>query len=51
VKGQVKAVRSEAKVGFQFLQLNTKVQRQLEDLIDDLIKHIVKRIAERAEVI
>jgi c-di-GMP-binding flagellar brake protein YcgR len=51
VKGQVKAVRSEAKVGFQFLQLNTKVQRQLEDLIDDLIKHVVKRIAERAEVI
>ena len=51
VRGQVKAIRSEAKVGFQFLQLNGKVQRQLEDLIDELIKHIVKRFAERTEVI
>jgi len=50
VQGQVKAPRSDTRVGFEFPQLSKRVQRQLEDLVDELIGNIVKRFAERTEL-
>jgi c-di-GMP-binding flagellar brake protein YcgR len=50
VQGQVKAIRSDTRIGFQFPQLNNRVRRQLEDLVDELITNIVKRFKERTEL-
>jgi c-di-GMP-binding flagellar brake protein YcgR len=45
VRGQVRAVRSDTTIGFQFPQLSARVRRQLEDLIQELMDNIVKRFA------
>lgn len=50
VRGQAKAIRSGTQIGFQFLQVGTRVRREIEDLIDELIENVVKRIAARAEL-
>lgn len=50
VRGQVKGIRSDTGIGFQFPLLSKRVQRQLEDLVDELIDNIVKRFAERKEI-
>ena len=50
VRGQVKAVRSDTRIGFEFPQLSKRVRTQLEDLVDELIGNIVKRFAERTEL-
>jgi hypothetical protein len=50
VRGQVKGIRSDTRIGFQFPLISKKVQRQLEDLIDELIDNIVKRFAQRKEI-
>jgi hypothetical protein len=48
VRGQVKAVRSSTKVGFQFHQVSRRMSLQLQDLIDEL-KQAAPRRDERAE--
>jgi hypothetical protein len=50
VSGQVKGIRSDARVGLKFPVLSERVRRQLEDLVEDLIDNIVKRFAERKEI-
>jgi c-di-GMP-binding flagellar brake protein YcgR len=50
LQGQVKALRSDTRVGFEFPQLAPRVRRQLEDLVDELIGNVVKRFAERTEL-
>ena len=51
VRGQVKEIRSDTRIGFEFPLLNKKVRRQLEDLVNELIDNIVKRFAQRKEII
>jgi hypothetical protein len=48
--GLVKAIRSETRIGFQFVEVNGRTRRELEDLIEDLIQDIVKRFKERREI-
>ena len=50
VKGQVREIRSDTRIGFEFPLLSKKVRRQLEDLVDELIGNIVKRFAQRKEI-
>lgn len=50
LQGQVKAPRSDTRVGFEFPQLSPRMRRQLEDLVDELIGNVVKRFAERTEL-
>ncbi|MGD0942248.1 MAG: PilZ domain-containing protein [Terracidiphilus sp.] len=42
VRGQVRAIRSETLVGFQFPMLSDRIRRQLEDLVGELIDHLKK---------
>jgi hypothetical protein len=51
MRGQVKEIRSDNRIGFEFPLLNKKVRRQLEDLVNELIDNIVKRFAQRKEII
>ncbi len=45
VKGQVKSIRSETTVGFQFPALSARVRRQLEDLVEELEENHLKNCA------
>ncbi|MGA9672959.1 MAG: PilZ domain-containing protein [Terracidiphilus sp.] len=47
VRGQVKAIRSETTIGFQFPALSERVRKQLDELMKELIADIRKRQAER----
>jgi len=49
VRGKVRAIRSESKIGLQFLQVSERVRKQLEDLVDELFKEVIKRFKERQE--
>jgi hypothetical protein len=50
VRGQVREIRSDTRIGFEFPLLSKKVRRQLEDLVDELIDNIVKRFAQCKEI-
>jgi hypothetical protein len=50
MQGQVKAIRSDTRIGFEFVAVNERVRRDLEDLIEELIQDIVKRFKERREI-
>jgi hypothetical protein len=47
VRGQVKAIRTDRTIGFQFPLLSERVRNQLEDLMKELIENIMKRQAAR----
>ncbi len=49
VRGRVRSIRSETKIGFEFPQLSKRVRRQLEYVVDELIGNLVRRFAERKE--
>jgi len=51
VRGQVKAIRSETRIGFEFPTLSNRVRRQIEDMVDELIDNVVKRFAENKELV
>jgi len=42
VWGQVRAIRSDTRVGFQFILLSERVRRRIEDLIEQLIKDFLE---------
>lgn len=50
VRGQVKAIRSDSTIGFQFPVLSERVQKQIDDLMMELIADLRKRQAERHRV-
>jgi hypothetical protein len=45
VRGQVKAIRSDTTIGFQFPALSQRVRRQLEDLVEELGEERLKHLA------
>ena len=45
VRGQVRAIQSETKIGFEFHFVNEKVRRELETLVQELLRSIVRRFA------
>jgi len=47
VRGQVKAIRSDRTIGFQFTVLTDRAKKQLDDLMKELIADIRRRQAER----
>jgi len=47
VRGQVRAIRSNTTIGFQFPLLSERVRKQLEDLMKELMENIIKRQANR----
>jgi c-di-GMP-binding flagellar brake protein YcgR len=46
VRGQVKVLRSETMVGFEFVNLTDRVRRDLYALIEELKEEIIKRVKE-----
>jgi hypothetical protein len=50
MQGQVRAIRSDTRIGFQFVEVNEGARKELEDLIEELIQDIVKRFKERREI-
>jgi c-di-GMP-binding flagellar brake protein YcgR len=46
VHGQVKTIRSETRVGFQFSHMDEHLQRRLEGQVEALIRNLVKRYQE-----
>ena len=47
VSGQVRAVRSDSTIGFQFPALSERVRKELDDLMKELVADIRKRQAKR----
>jgi hypothetical protein len=47
VRGQVKALRTDTTIGFQFPLLSERVRNQLEDLMKELMENIMRRQAAR----
>jgi len=47
VRGQVRAVRSDSTIGFQFPALSERVRKELDDLMKELVADIRKRQAKR----
>jgi hypothetical protein len=47
VRGQVKAIRTDTTIGFQFPLLSERVRNQLEDLMKELMATIMKQQAAR----
>lgn len=50
VRGQVRAIRSDSTIGFQFPVLSERARKQLDDLMKELMADIRKRQAERKRV-
>lgn len=50
VRGQVRAIRSDGTIGFQFPALSERVRRELDDLMEELVEEIRMRQAERQAV-
>ena len=49
VRGQVRTIRSDTAIGFQFPQLSERVRKHLEDLMKELMENILKRQAIRGK--
>jgi hypothetical protein len=47
VRGQVRAIRSDSTIGFQFPVLSERARKQLDDLMKELMADMRKRQAER----
>ena len=47
VRGQVKAIRSDTTIGFQFPLLSERLRMRLEDLMKELMDNIMKKQAGR----
>jgi c-di-GMP-binding flagellar brake protein YcgR len=50
VRGQVRAIRSDTRIGFQFHLLRERVRMQIEDLMKELTEDIMKRRASRTRI-
>ena len=47
VRGQVRAIRSDGTIGFQFPALSERVRRDLDELMEELVEDIRMRQVER----
>jgi len=45
MRGSIKVVQSETRIGIQFSDLKENVRRQLEDLVEELIRNLAKHFA------
>jgi hypothetical protein len=50
VRGQVRAIQSDTRIGFQFHLLRERVRMQIEDLMKELTENILKRQASRKRI-